>query len=71
MTDDVIYPWSDPAVPKFATPHECLVDFQQKIFNTPYGQGERKGEKQFICERCRRWKYFDQRCNLFVNGGRA
>lgn len=28
----------------------------------------RERQKQKLCDRCKRWKFSDQRCNLFVEG---
>ena len=54
----------------FKGPNECVIHFVQKANSMSYGYGERPDQKQHICTRCRRWKYDDERCNLFIDGGR-
>jgi hypothetical protein len=49
----------------FKTPKDCIRDLELKVEKLPYGSGRRPKERQVQCKACRRWKYADERCNLF------
>jgi len=50
----------------FQTPANCIKDLEAKVWKVPYGSGRRWKEKQVQCQACKRWKYADERCNLFT-----
>jgi len=52
----------------FASATACLSNFENKVWKRPYGAGRRPKETQLQCRACGRWKYADERCNLFVPG---
>ena len=51
---------------KFKTPAECERDLDSELAKTRYQEGRRMKERQVLCDTCRRWKFSNQRCNLFV-----
>lgn len=53
---------------QFTSPAECVTATQERLAEIRYGDGERPGEEQSFCDRCRLWKYADERCNLFEVG---
>jgi hypothetical protein len=50
----------------FQTARECIKDLEAKVWKVPYGHGRRPKETQVQCQACKRWKYADERCNLFT-----
>jgi hypothetical protein len=50
----------------FQTARDCIKDLESKVWKVPYGSGQRPKEKQVQCQACKRWKYGDERCNLFM-----
>lgn len=51
---------------EFKTPRECVEDLERKIWKKPYGSGRQRGQRQVQCQACGRWKYANERCNLFT-----
>jgi len=51
---------------KFETPEDCVHELERKLSHEPMRFSGRSGAgRQLRCEKCRRWKYVDERCNLF------
>lgn len=53
----------------FKTAGACIDDLERKVARRPYGSAQRPGQRQVQCARCMRWKYADERCNLFMHSG--
>jgi hypothetical protein len=52
-----------PRTGHFDIAQECTRHFDHLV--NLCGNAHRDGEEQTYCMMCRRWKYKDQRCNLF------
>ena len=51
---------------QFTKPCECIADLERRMSHEPMRFEGRKGAgRQVLCGRCKRWKYKDERCNLF------
>ena len=50
----------------FRKPDDCIVELERRVSYQRYGEGRQRGQKQVQCAKCRRWKYPNQRCNLFT-----
>lgn len=48
-------------------PHECIRELERRLSHEPMTFTGRKGAgPQVQCQACKRWKYADERCNLFT-----
>jgi hypothetical protein len=55
---------------EFTSPQECVAAMQRLHKARGYGVFHRgPQEKQFQCAYCGKWKYKDERCNLFREKG--
>lgn len=51
----------------FRTPRECTDELERWNSHQPMRFEGRKGAgRQVQCQACKRWKYGDERCNLFT-----
>lgn len=51
----------------FKSAHECVTELERWISHQPWTfQGRKGAGRQVQCQTCRRWKYSDERCNLFT-----
>lgn len=57
---------TDLRVTGMRTPHECTEELERWLSHQPMSFTGRKKERQVQCKACRRWKYADERCNLFT-----
>jgi alkylated DNA repair dioxygenase AlkB len=50
----------------FKSAQECIADLERRVSHRPMSfQGRKGAGRQVQCQRCFRWKYSDERCNLF------
>lgn len=58
---------TDLRVTGFASARECIDELERWVSHQPMSFTGRKGAgRQVQCQRCFRWKYGDERCNLFT-----
>jgi len=51
----------------FQSADECITELERWVSHQPMTFTGRKGAgRQVQCQRCFRWKYSDERCNLFT-----
>jgi hypothetical protein len=61
---------TDLRVTGFKNARECIDELERWNSHQPMTFEGRKGAgRQVQCARCFRWKYKDERCNLFVHSG--
>lgn len=49
----------------FQSARECTEELERWLSHQPMMFEGRKRERQVQCPACKRWKYTDERCNLF------
>ena len=50
----------------FEHPADCVAALERDIWKKPYGSGRQRGKTQVQCQACLRYKYDNERCNLFT-----
>jgi hypothetical protein len=56
----------------FQSARECTDELERWVSHQPMTfEGRKNAGRQVQCDRCFRWKYADERCNLFVHSGKT